>query len=158
MIVVSDTTPLLYLVLIDEIEILPKVLGEILFPQIVFQELQHDHTPSKIKAYFEFPPEWLSIKQPTEVFDVDLAGIDRGEREAILLAEEVVADAILIDDLAGRKVAEIRGLRTLGTLGLLELAAEQGLIVFLDAMAEIKVAGFFISRSLELELLEKHNR
>ena len=157
MIVVSDTTPLHYLILIDEVEILPRVLGEIIIPSVVFEELQHDHAPNKIKEYFRAPPDWLSVRQATGIIDIRLEGIDRGEREAILLAEELEADAILIDDLAGRKTAESRGLHVIGTLGLLELAAESGFTDFLDTMARIKAAGFFISRVLEQELMEKHD-
>ncbi|CAN5149612.1 DUF3368 domain-containing protein [soil metagenome] len=158
MIVVSDTTPLHYLVLIDEVEILPRVLGEIIIPRVVFGELQHDHTPSKIKEYFRIPPTWLSVRQATGISDIRLEGIDRGEREAILLAEELEEDAILIDDLAGRRTAEARGLHVIGTLGLLEMAAESGFTGFLDAMFRIMDAGFFISLDLERELMKKHDR
>ncbi len=158
MIVVSDTTPLHYLILIDEVELLPSVLGEIVIPSIVFDELRHEHTPNKIKEYLRFPPEWLSVRKATGIIDVRLEGIDQGEREAILLAEELAADALLIDDLAGRKFAESRGLKVIGTLGVLELADEKGLTNFLRAMDRIKSTGFFISSSLERDLMDKHLR
>jgi predicted nucleic acid-binding protein len=157
MIVVSDTTPLHYLILIDEVDLLPRVLGEIVIPHVVYQELQADKTPSKIKNYLRNSPDWLSIRPATGIVDIRLEGIDPGEREAILLAEELIADAILIDDLAGRKIAESRGIHVIGTLGMLELAAEDGLIDFMDAMARIKAAGFFISSALERDLMEKHD-
>lgn len=156
MIVVSDTTPLHYLILIDEVDLLPRLLGEIVIPQIVFSELQADKTPKKIKRYLEIEPNWLSVKPATGIVDQELEDIDPGEREAILLAEELSADGILIDDLAGRKIAFERGLRVLGTLGLLELAAEQGLINFLESYQRIKSVGFYVSRALDGELRSKH--
>lgn len=158
MIVVSDTTPLHYLILIDEIDLLPEFLGEIIIPMTVYQELQAYKTPEKIKRYLELKPAWLSIRRSTLISDQQLFDIDPGEREAILLAEELSADGILIDDLAGRRIALDRGLRVLGTLGLLEIAGEEGAIDFLDTLKRIKEAGFFISKSLEKELRSRHNR
>lgn len=158
MIVVSDTTPLHYLILIDEVDLLPRLLGEIIIPEIVFQELQTEKTPDKIKHYLENKPDWLTIRPSTMIIDQQLQDIDPGEREAILLAEELDADAILIDDLAGRKIALDRGLRVLGTLGLLEIAVEDGLVDFLDTLKRIKEAGFFISKSLEQDLRSRHSR
>ena len=155
MIVVSDTTPLHYLILIDEVNILPGILGEIVIPMTVFRELQADKTPSKIKQFLAEPPAWLSIKAATGIVDTDLFDIDAGEREAILLAEQLAADAILIDDRAGREVAERRGLRVIGTLGVMELAADENLLDFVDALERIKRAGFFISPALEKDFLAR---
>lgn len=156
MIVVSDTTPLHYLILIDEVDLLPRLLGEIVIPEVVYHELQAEKTPRKIKNYFEVIPSWLSVRQTKRMIDPELQDIDPGEREAILLTEELSADGILIDDLAGRKIAVERGLRVIGTLGLLELAAEEGLVDFLATFDRITNAGFFVSRSLERELRSKH--
>lgn len=158
MIVVSDTSPIHYLILIDQVDLLPRLLGEIVIPEMVYRELQADKTPAKIARYFENIPDWLSVRENTGIIDDELSEIDPGEREAILLAEEIAADGILIDDLAGRKVARERGLRVLGTLGFLELAAEEGLIDFLASLSRIKDEGFFISGSLEAELRLKHTR
>ena len=158
MIVVSDTTPLHYLILVDEVDLLPQLLGEILIPEIVYLELSAEKTPDKIKSYLKHKPDWLSIRQPTRVIDPQLMDIDPGEREAILLAEELSADGILIDDLEGRLIAIDRGLRVLGTLGLLEQAADAELVDFIDALDRIKAAGFFISKWLENDLRSKHIR
>lgn len=98
----------------------------------------------------------MEIKSDTGIIDEELLIIDPGEREAILPAEAIAADGILIDDLAGRRIAIDRGLRVLGTLGLLETAAEEGRIDFLEVLSQIKAAGFFISRSLEADLRAKH--
>lgn len=94
MIVVSDTTPLHYLILIDEVDILPEILGEVVIPVTVFRELQADKTPNKIKHFLTEPPPWLSIKEATGIVDNNLVDIDPAEREAILLAEQLAADAI----------------------------------------------------------------
>jgi predicted nucleic acid-binding protein len=85
MIIVSDTTPVHYLILIDEIDLLPRLLGEIVIPEVVFRELQADRTPSKIKNYLRNKPSWLSVCQAPPVIDHQLDDIDPGERAAILL-------------------------------------------------------------------------
>jgi predicted nucleic acid-binding protein len=149
MIIVSDTTPLHYLILIDEVDLLPKLFGEIIIPVMVLNELQTDKTPQKIRSYLDQLPEWLSVRAVPQIIDHDLDDLDPGERAAILLSEELSADAIIIDDLAGRKAALTRGIRVFGTLGLLEIGGKKGVINFNECLDRIKTAGFYMSRSLE---------
>ncbi len=156
MIVISDASPLHYLILIDQIDLLPDLLGSIVIPETVYHELTTEKTPLKVIQYFDTNPTWLEIKPDTGIIDEELSTIDPGEREAILLAEALAADGILIDDLAGRRVAIHRGLSVLGTLGLLEIASEEGRVDFLDVLSQIKTAGFFISHALEADLRAKH--
>lgn len=59
MIVVSDSTPLHYLILIDEIRILGKLFGQVVIPQAVFDELQHENTPPDVKSWIADAPPWL---------------------------------------------------------------------------------------------------
>lgn len=155
MIVVSDTTPLHYLILIDEVSLLPRILGEIVIPVTVHRELQAEKTPRTVKEFMADPPSWLTIKALTGRVDNELLDIDPGEREAILLAEELDADGILVDDLAGREMAEKRGLTVIGTLGLLEIAAEVGLLDFVDALERLTNAGFYVSKDLEQFFLKR---
>lgn len=156
MIVVSDTTPIHYLILIDEIEIVSKLLGEVIIPDTVFRELNHAETPEKIKKYLEPLPRWLSVRKAPQIIDEDLSDLDPGERAAILLSEELSADGIIIDELAGRKAAVARGLRVIGTLGILEIAAQRGLLDFHTTLDRIKTEGFYISSRLETELRSKN--
>ena len=93
MIVISDTTPINYLILVGKIFILPELLGKVIIPFAVFQELQSDKTPKVVKIFIENLPEWLEVRQAKFLFDKDLDNLDEGEREAIVLAEELKADA-----------------------------------------------------------------
>jgi predicted nucleic acid-binding protein len=124
---------------------------------MVFHEMQAERTPEKIKSYIRSWPDWLSVREAPNIIDPELDDIDPGERAAILLAEEMSADGILIDDLAGRVLAADRGLSVIGTLGVLERAGKRGLIDFLDSLDRIKEAGFFISRPLENDLRSKNS-
>ncbi len=155
MIVVSDTTPLHYLILLDQIHLLPELLGNFVIPEIVSRELQADKTPVKIKAFMAEPPEWLEIVSDTGIIDEGLLEIDAGEREAILLAEQLGADGILIDDKAGRIAAIERGIFVIGTLGVLEIAAIDGLIDFKKEISRIQRLGFYVTKDLEKFFLER---
>jgi len=63
MIVVADTSPLNYLLLIDAIHILPALYGEIIVPTEVHEELQHPRAPAVVREWAINPPEWIEIRQ-----------------------------------------------------------------------------------------------
>ena len=83
MIIVSDTTPINYLIQVGKIFVLPELLGKVIIPSAVFQELQADKTPKTVKEFIENLPEWLEVRQAQFLFDIDLDELDAGEREAV---------------------------------------------------------------------------
>lgn len=148
MIVVADTSPINYLVLLGHIEVLPKIYGEILIPQAVFDELQDSDAPAEVRVWLSAPPIWLKISsaiyQPDPLLDL----LDRGERDAILLAESVKADRLIIDDLDGRREAVNRKLPVIGTLGILAEAARRNLLDLSQALAALQETNFHASPAL----------
>jgi len=134
--VVSDTSPLHYLVECEAIEILPALFGEVLIPPTVLRELQHPNTPPRVRAWGEALPGWLKVQAPANV-DQSL-DVDEGEREAISLAKEVNAAVVLMDDRKGRMMAVRCGLRVTGTVGLIESAAQRGLLDFGTAVRRLR--------------------
>ena len=91
---------------------------------------------------------------PASAFPVIL---HRGEREAILLAETLRSDVLLIDEQIGRTIALSRKLPLSGTLGVLERADTMGLVVnFPEVLKQLKASGFFVAESLEQQLLQRH--
>ena len=86
MIVVADTSPINYLILIGHIEILPHFYGRVLIPLSVWEELQDTHTPDTVHAWTSQPPHWLEIRALRNTPDPSLNFLDCGEREAIALA------------------------------------------------------------------------
>lgn len=99
MIVVSDTSPLNYLVLIDLQHILPELFERILIPSAVRDELQSAGAPEAIVQFMAAAPAWLETRQVSAV-DPELQHLDRGEREAITLAALSVG-TVLIDERKG---------------------------------------------------------
>ena len=102
-VVVSDTSPIRYLILIDAIHVLSKLTDRVVIPEAVQQELLHPNAPPEIRQWFQRMPEWLEIRQPSSLALMKELG--PGESHAITLAQDINADAILVDDLDAREAA-----------------------------------------------------
>lgn len=155
MIVVSDTSPLNYLVLIGAIDVLPQLFGEVRVPPAVVNELQSAKTPEHVRRWISSPPEWLRQVSPSSVMEFE-SPLDSGEAEAIALALEIEAAAVLIDEKKGRAIANARGLATIGTITVLELAAERRLLNLADAFAKLRETTFHVSDQLLDDALQRH--
>jgi predicted nucleic acid-binding protein len=148
MIVVADTTPLNYLILIGHVDILRQEYGRVLIPRAVHDEMLHGDAPPLVRAWATNPPEWLeivSLGKPLPAVDTDL---DRGEAEAIELAEQLHSTWLLMDEAAGRKEAMRRGLQTVGTLWILRNAHMRGTLNLHVALAQLEESGFRMSETL----------
>ncbi|RCJ32612.1 nucleic acid-binding protein [Nostoc punctiforme NIES-2108] len=129
MIVVSDTTPLSELSKIGKLDLLSAVFGRVIIPQQVYTELTTGNHPAVLVVKSALWLEVLSISNNQLIEQLQLeTNLDLGECSAIILAEELKADQLLIDEKAGRKVAISRGLPIIGLVGVIILAKEQGLI------------------------------
>lgn len=157
MIVVADTSPINYLVLIDAIGVLPALYKNIVVPPAVYAELQAAETPQKVRDFVKTLPFWFNVKQLNVSIDSELSELDAGEREAIALVEELNADALIIDERAGREQARKRGIFIIGTLGILNSAAEKGLLDLPDALEKIQQTSFRASEKLIADLLKFNN-
>jgi predicted nucleic acid-binding protein len=135
--------------------VLPSLFEQILIPPTVFQELQHPNTPVVVRAWMVSQVSWLKVQAPVSV-DSTL-NVDRGEQEAISLAIEIGASAILIDDLKGRIEATRRGLRVAGTIGILEAAAQRGLIDFVSVINRLRQTGARLDSDLIQAALFRHD-
>jgi predicted nucleic acid-binding protein len=154
MIAVSNTTPLRYLIAIEQENLLGQLFDRVFIPTAVFDELTESETPETVRRRLLSPPAWLEVRTVRDRVDVVFpATLHRGEREAILLAEDLYADVVLIDDQIGRSIALSRNLPLSGTLGVLERADVIGFLPSLPkVLAQLKASGFFITDQL-LDLL-----
>jgi predicted nucleic acid-binding protein len=85
-----------------------------------------------------------------------LTHLGAGEKDAILLAEEIGADLLIIDERAGYTEAENRGLLVTGTLGVLEKAADLSLVNLTQAVSRLLATNFRIRRNIVETLLRRH--
>jgi predicted nucleic acid-binding protein len=154
-IIVSDTTPLNYLVLIRHQDVLRDLFGRVIIPQAVFAELQREQTPQPVREWIKQRPEWLSVRTVETSDSPDLESLGAGEREAILLAEEIKADAVLMDDKDGRRKAAHRQVVIIGTLGVLDRAAERGLLDLSEAIRRLQLTTFRAPKDVIEAMLEQ---
>lgn len=145
MIVVADTSPINYLVLIEEIHILPQLYGTVLIPHAVRAELMSLVAPGQVRLWISQPPSWLEVRIPESASDTLTYGLDPGERDAILLAVELHADQLIVDDRQGRREAQKLGIAVVGTLGVLKEAAIRGLMDLRKAVARLQSTNFHVA-------------
>jgi predicted nucleic acid-binding protein len=153
MIVVADTTPVNYLILIGEIDVLAKLYGRVVIPKAVREELTRSRAPASVRAWIAQPPDWLEVLSPGTISDTALDKLDAGERDAIALAEQLSADQLIVDELLGRREAERRGLSVIGTIGVLREAADEGLLDLRISIERLRQTSFHISPAILAILL-----
>ena len=155
MIVISDTSPLNHLILIECVHVLPELYGRVVIPAGVFEELQRQSTPDVVRQWMSARPDWLEVRETAVQPDAALELLGVGERQAICLAEELKAAAIIIDEERGRKEAKRRGLSTIGTLSVLRDAAERELVDLPTAIERLRRTNFRVSDQIIDSLLRK---
>jgi len=151
MLIVADTSPLNYLVLVEAVHILPRLYGRIVIPPQVYLELQQPDTPSVVRAWARVKPDWLELRTPLSI-DSSLP-LDVGEAAAIALAGELKADRLLIDERDGRQVARRLGIPIAGTLDVLKDGATAGLVDLNTAFERLKKTTFRASPELFAQML-----
>jgi predicted nucleic acid-binding protein len=140
--VIADTSPINYLLLIRHIDILPALFGRVILPAAVWDELKHPKAPPVVRNWVGAPPSWVDVRPSSPLQDASLEGLDAGEGAAIALAIELQADLLLMDDEEGVIVARGKGLTVTGTLGVLSLAAQRHLLDLTDAFDRLKKTNF----------------
>jgi predicted nucleic acid-binding protein len=153
-VVIADTGPVNYLILIQHIDLLPRMFQKVVLPGAVQRELSSLAAPPAVQRWVFAPPAWLEVIE-TQGAD-PAAGLHQGESAAIALAVSLHADLLLMDERKGVKVARGKGFRVTGTLGLLEMAAQRGLVDFAEAAERLRQTTFRSPETL-LDLMLKRN-
>jgi predicted nucleic acid-binding protein len=147
-IIIADTSCLILLSNINELDLLQKIYGNVFITEIIAEE------------FGEQLPEWIIIEQVNDLNKQKLLElqIDRGEASAITLAIENKNSTIIIDDYKARKIAEQLGINFTGTFGILLKAKNMQLIPLIKPILDkIKNTNFRISEELELTVLKLAN-
>jgi predicted nucleic acid-binding protein len=151
--VVSNTSPLRYLIAVGQSDLIANIFGHVLIPREVEKELTHPAALPVVRQWMKQRPSWIEVH--------DLAGppehallqrLDLGEAEAIQLAVDIKADFLIIDERLGRHAATERSIIIVGILGILLESYRGGTIRQpMQTLAELQNAGFRVSRRLVLE-------
>jgi predicted nucleic acid-binding protein len=158
MLVIADTTPLNYLILLDAIELLPRLYPQVILPHGAWLELQQAGAPPVVAHWARALPDWIEVREAPLSSDPALAALGAGEREAITLAElyrSQSAVLLLLDEQAARQLAEFRRLPATGTLGILKAAAAAGWIDLAAVFVRLRQTNFRASASLLQTLLDE---
>lgn len=154
MIVVSDTTPLIALMKVSRLDVVQKLFSEILIPMAVLKELTSNYA-FQSEAEQILHCSFIRAVEVNEPKAVDIlrrsTGLDLGESEAIIYADDHHADVLLMDERKGRQVAKSMGLRVMGTIGIILEAYEEKILTAQEAketLMLLKENGQRISESL----------
>ena len=122
MIIISDTTPIISLIKINRLDLLEKWFGEVLVPEAVFRELTTNiafkNEADIVKSSSFIKTSSIQNRKSLEILQA-ASGLDDGESEAIILADELKPDVLIIEERRGRKVAQNLGIAISGTVGIL---------------------------------------
>ena len=156
MIVVADTSAILYLCRVQQERLLQQLYNRVLIPSRVASEFQNlAGTLPRFSGLVL--PDWIAVlADPASLpAQISQANLDAGESAAIALCLNEKADAILMDEALGRKVAEQLGLRVIGILGVLVQSRRQGLLPKVgDVLDQLeKKANFWMSPHLRAKVL-----
>jgi predicted nucleic acid-binding protein len=155
--VVSDTTPLHYLILVGRECILEKLYGKVFIPPGVLAELGHASAPVQISNWAALPPAWVTVATPGTVpgrYD----GLDFGERQALALAAEIKADLVLLDDKVARRAARRESMKVKGTLGIVADAAKANLLDFVETVDALQRTSMHLDQEFVREIVEEYKR
>ena len=147
--IVSNASPLIVLAKASLLELLPKVFSEILIPQGVRLEIESGPINDPMRGALP-GCSWLRVV----ILDPPLSPLatmqlGRGEAEVIEYARRQRDSDVLLDDRAGRRAAQALGLRALGTLSVVAIAARHGLVASFDvAVAQLRSAGLYASDAI----------
>lgn len=159
MIVIADASPLNYLILIGDVDVLRQMYGRVVVPAGVARELTAGGSPSVVRTWAGAAPDWIEVRHVDVPAEAGLGAVDKGEAEAIVLAEGLRPDVLLIiDDRDGRREAARRGIATTGTLGVLNDAAGRGLIDLEAALNRLGRTTFRVSPALVRDLVERERQ
>lgn len=159
MIVISNTSPIVNLAVVGHLHLLHKLYYQVVIPQAVYDELsnvlkKYPHIRDSVMQ-----ASWIechTIKN-RELVSAFAREVDRGEAEAIALANEMKADLLLLDEKRGRQVARRIGLKVVGVLGILVEAKKKGEIASVKTVLDTMMseAGFWVSKELYNRVLHQ---
>jgi len=142
---VSNSTPLIVLAKINRLDLLKDYFGVIYIPEEVYDEVVR--RGGNLAGSSEVAScNWIKVEPVKNRMAVETLSLslDKGEAEAIVLSKEKES-LLIIDDGAGRKTAELLGVKITGTVGILFLASKDGTLSLKKTMDDLKSVGFRLS-------------
>jgi predicted nucleic acid-binding protein len=156
-VVVSDTTPLHYLILVARETILEKLYGKVVVPQAVLAELSHNSAPVQISKWAANLPAWVTVVTPRSI-PGQYYGLDLGERQALAIAKDLHADLVLLDDKVARSLARREMTNVKGTLGIMADASKANLLDFVESVEQLQHTSMHLDQEIVDEVVREYKR
>ena len=154
--IVVNATPVIALALVNQLDLLKRLYGQVSIPPAVRAEVLAGKSGSPGFAELQ-SVKWIRVVPLRDPQRADLlSDLDRGEAEVIALAQELNAELVIIDERLARRHAKRLGLKLTGTLGILVKAKQRGLVPAVKPLIEqlqqsgIRLADFVIDEALQL--------
>jgi predicted nucleic acid-binding protein len=155
--IISNTTPIISLLKVDKLNLLKELYEKIIVPKAVYLEVEN----GKEKPYYHdlTQIDWIEIQEIGNHDSRDyFLDLDEGEAEVLILAKELNADLIIMDEIMGRRYSKQLGFNLTGTIGILLKAKENGLIESIkDLLTELAKKGTWLSLKLITKAIELAN-
>lgn len=161
MTIISDTTPIISLIKINRLDLLEKLFEEVLIPEAVYRELTtnalFENEAKIVKSSSFLKTSSVQNRKSLQLLQA-VSGLDDGESEAIILADELKSDVLIMDERKGRKIAEKLGIKITGTVGVLLQSYSENMIssdeikTYLDQLknSNIRLSESLIQKALEM--------
>jgi predicted nucleic acid-binding protein len=155
--VVCNATPLINFAAINRLDILQAAFSQIIIPQAVCDETTVAGFPASEFVLQAIAEKWLQVCPVSTILPNIPSELDDGEREAIALALETREPQILLDEREARQVAQNLGLQVIGTLGILLLAKNRGIITQVQPLLDVMInhAQYWVSLPLYEQVLRQ---
>ncbi len=155
--IISNTTPIISLLKVDKLNLLKELYAKIIVPKAVYLEIED----GKEKPYYHdlTQIDWIEIIEIGNPVSRDyFLDLDEGEAEVLILAKELNADLVIMDEIIGRRYSKQLGFNLTGTIGILLKAKEKGLIESMkDLLTELTKKGTWLSQKLIKKTIELAN-
>ena len=155
--IISNTTPIISLLKVDKLNLLKELYAKIIVPKAVYLEIEN----GKEKPYYHdlTQIDWIEIQEIGNPVSRDFfLDLDEGEAEVLILAKELNADLVIMDEIMGRRYSKQLGFNLTGTIGILLKAKEEGLIESMkDLLTELTKKGTWLSPKLIKKTIELAN-
>jgi uncharacterized protein len=156
-IIVSDTSPIISLAAIGELDLLAKLYHKVHIPQAVCQEIVSGGS-GKPGGTNVLNLSWISVVPvANEPLVATLnQNLGSGEAEAIALALQLNADTLLMDERRGRSAAAALGVKVIGLLGFVLELKHSGIVPAVKPLLDALVArgGMWLSQRLYKQTLQ----
>lgn len=147
--IICDASPLILLAKINQLELIEAIAKEVWIPEAVWNEVViNAEIHDEVKRIILFLSDCIRKPDPIleRAFQLE---VDPGEAAALALAAQYPKSSLLMDDMEGRAIAQLQGIRVIGTLGILIRSKRMGLIPHLKPLFDdLKIHGWFIADAL----------